>query len=151
MITEQMKKDKIAIRPMIPEDISACLEIDRKITGVGRAVTHDYVRSAELGGELVLSFIADFGGKIVGLIMARRIYVGDPVIETGLIQILSVDPAYQGQDIGTKLVNSVLEKCRSLGITTIRVLVNERNSELQGLFQHLDFYHDHLIDYTKTL
>ena len=151
MITKQITRDKIVIRPMKPEDISACLEVDRKITGKGRAVTYDYVITSELGGELALSFIADFGGQIIGFIMARRIYVGDPVTETGLIQILGVDPSYQGQGIGAKLVNAVIDQCKAYDLKTIRVLINERDSKSRGLFQHLDFEHDHLVDYTKML
>ena len=151
MITKQITRDKIIIRPMEPEDISTCLEVDRKITGKGRAVTYDYVMTAELGGELALSFIADFGGQVIGFIMARRIYVGDPVAETGLIQMLGVDPAYQGQGVGAKLVNSVVDQCQAHGLKTVRVLVSERDSKLRGLFQHLEFQHDQLIDYTKML
>ena len=151
MLTKQITRDKIVIRLMEPEDISACLEVDRKITGEGRAVTYDYVMTAELGGELALSFIADFGGQVIGFIMARRIYVGDPVAEIGLIQILGVDPAYQGQGVGVKLVNSVIDRCRAHGLKTIRVFINERDSKLRGIFQHLDFKHDQLVDYTKIL
>jgi len=151
VLTKQITRDKIVIRLMEPEDISACLEVDRKITGEGRAVTYDYVMTAELGGELALSFIADFGGQVIGFIMARRIYVGDPVAEIGLIQILGVDPAYQGQGVGVKLVNSVIDRCQAHGLKTVRVLLNERDSKLRGLFQHLEFQHDQLIDYTKML
>ena len=136
---------------MQPEDISACLEVDRKITGQGRAVTYDYVMTTELGGELAFSFIADFGGQVIGFITARRIFVGEPVAETVLIQILGIDPAYQGQGIGTRLVYAVIDRCQAHGLKTIRVFINERDSKLRGLFQHLDFQHDQLIDYTKIL
>ena len=151
MTTEQTTENKVRIRPMEPEDITTVLEIDRKISGVRRAITYSDLITGDLGGVLDLSFVAQVGDQVTGFILARHAYVGEPVIEAGLIQILGVDPDYWGQGIATKLVDALLDHCRSKGIKTVRIMVNDADSQLQGFFTRMDFRRGHLIDYSKTL
>jgi len=133
------------------EDIDSVLAIDRKITGVRRAVTYTDLITGDLGGVLALSVVAEVNGQVAGFILARRAYVGEPVTEAGLIQILGVDPDYWRQGIATKLVDALLDTCRSKKLSAVRIIINERDSQLQGLFEHLGFRRGELIDYTKTL
>lgn len=151
MTAVERRESKIRIRPMEPEDIDNVLAIDRKISGVRRAVTYTDLITGDLGGVLDLSFVAEVDGQVAGFILARLAYVGEPVMEVGLIQILGVDPDYWRQGIATKLVNVLLERCQSKGLKTVRIMVNERDSQLQGLFQRLGFRRGQLIDYTRTL
>ena len=151
MSAQQRTKVKVTVRPMEPEDISAILEIDRKLSGVQRAVTYKGLITGELGGELDLSFVAETGGQVIGFILARHAYIGEPVVEAGLIQILGVDPDYQRLGIATKLVEAMLERCQARGLKWGRIMVNERDSRLQGFFVHLGFHHGQLVDYTKAL
>ena len=151
MTTEQTPENKGRIRPMEPEDITTVLEIDRKISGVRRAITYSDLITGDLGGVLDLSFVAQVGDQVTGFILARHAYVGEPVIEAGLIQILGVDPDYWGQGIATKLVDALLDHCRLKGIKTVRIMVNDADSQLQGFFTRMDFRRGHLIDYSKTL
>ena len=151
MTTGKIPENRLRIRPMEPEDISDILEIDRKITGVRRAVTYTDLITGDLGGVLDLSLVAEVSGQVTGFILARHAYVGEPVVEAGLIQILGVDPDYWGQGIASKLVNALLEHCRSRSLKTVRVMINGRDSQLQGVFASMGFRRGHLIDYTKTL
>ena len=142
---------KVVIRPMEPEDIDAVLTIDRKISGVRRAITYADLITGDLGGVIDISFVAEINGQVAGFILARLAYVGEPVTEVGLVQILGVNPDYQRQGIATKLVNAMLERCKSKGIKAVRVTVNERDSQLRGFFQRMGFRRGQLIDYSKTL
>jgi len=151
MTTAGRQERKIRIRPMEPEDIDSVLAIDRKITGVRRAVTFTDLITGDLGGVLGLSLVAEVDGQVAGFILARRAYVGEPVVEAGLIQILGVDPDYWRQGIATKLVNALLDTCKSKKLDAVRIMVNERDRQLQGLFEHLGFRRGKLIDYTKAL
>ena len=95
---------KVKIRPMEPEDISGILMVDRKISGVQRAITYrDLVREA-LGGQIDMSSMAEIGDQFVGFVMAYLTYVREQVSEACVIQIFGVDPQYQRQGIATKLV-----------------------------------------------
>ncbi len=136
---------------MEPEDITAVLGIDRKISGIRRAITYTDLITGDLGGVLDLSVVAEVGGQVTGFILARHAYVGEPVVEVGLIQILGVGPDYWGQGIGTKLANALLERCRSKGLKTVRIMVNERDSQLQGFFAHMGFRRGHLIGLHQNL
>jgi len=107
--------------------------------------------TGDLGGVLGLSLVAEVDGQVAGFILARRAYVGEPVVEAGLIQILGVDPDYWRQGIATKLVNALLDICKSKKLDAVRIMVNERDRQLQGLFEHLGFRRGKLIDYTKAL
>jgi ribosomal protein S18 acetylase RimI-like enzyme len=147
----ERKERKIRVRPMEPEDIESVLAIDRKITGVRRAVTYTELITGDLGGVLGLSLVAEVGGQVVGFILARRALAGEPATEVGLIQILGVDPDYQRQGIATKMVNGLLETCRAKKLSAVRIMANEKDSQLRGLFEHLGFRRGKLIDYTKTL
>ena len=144
-------KAEVKIRPMEPEDITGILEIDRKISGVQRAITYrDLVREA-LGGQMDVSFVAQIGNRMVGFVLAYLTYVREQVTEACVIQIFGVDPKYQGKGIATKLIQKQLDECRSKGIKLVRVMLEERDDELQKFFKRLGFDRGHYIDYSKIL
>lgn len=151
MTTVERRESKLRIRPMEPEDIDQVLAIDRKISGVRRAITYTDLITGDLGGLLDLSVVAEVNGQVAGFILARHALVEEPVVEIGLIQILGVDPDYWRQGIATKMVSALLERCHSKGLKIVRTMVNERDSQLQGFFQHIGFRRGQMIDYTKTL
>ncbi len=142
---------KVRTRPMEDEDVDSILAIDRKITGVRRAVTYTEMITGDLGGVLALSLVAEVDGEVKGFILARRVYGGELPTEVGLIQILGVDPDYQRHGIASKMVNAFLNACRVKKLNAVRIMINERDSQLQGLFEHLGFRRGELIDYTKSL
>jgi ribosomal-protein-alanine N-acetyltransferase len=147
----ERKESKIRVRPMEAMDLDAALAIDRKISGTRRAITYTDLFTGDLGGVLDLSFVAEVDGQIAGFILARRAYVGEPVAEVGLVQILGVDPDYQHQGIGTKLVEALIETGRAEKLKSVRIMVNERDSELQEFFAQMGFKRGKLIDYTQEL
>lgn len=140
-------KPKVAIRAMEPEDISGVLEIDQKITGVKRAPTYSDLKAGDLGGALDLSFIAEANEKVVGFIMGRHAYLGDPPEDIGLVQIMGIHPDFQRLGIATKLINTLILKCRSKRIKTVRFIVNETDNQMQTLLIGLNFNRGHHVDY----
>jgi len=148
---EQLAEGKQRIRPMEPEDISDVLAIDRKISGVRRAITYTDLITGDLGELLDLSVVAEVSGQVVGFILARLMVVGEPVEEVGLIQVLGVDPDYWRRGIATKMMSFLLKRCQAKGIKTVQTMVNERDSQLQGFFEHLGFGPGQLVDYSKNL
>jgi ribosomal protein S18 acetylase RimI-like enzyme len=147
----ERRGSQIRVRPMEAMDLDAALAIDRKISGTRRAITYTDLFTGDLGGVLDLSLVAEVDGQIAGFILARRAYVGEPVAEVGLVQILGVDPDYQRRGIGTKLVEALLETGRAEKLKSVRIMVNERDSELQEFFAKLGFKRGKLIDYTQEL
>ena len=151
MTVQEITESTLRIRPMEHEDITDVLAIDRKITGVRRAITYTDLITGDLGKVLDLSVVAELRGEVVGFILARHAVVGEPVGEAGLIQILGVDHDHWRQGIGERMLSFLMERCHSKGLKIIRVLVNERDSQLRDFFEHMDFSRGQLIDYTKNL
>lgn len=142
---------EIKIRPMDPEDINNILEVDRKISGMDRAVTYrDLVRKG-LGGEVDMSFVAEVNNQLVGFILAYLTYVREELSEACVIQIFGVDPVYQKQGIATKLIQALMEKCGAKKIKLVRVMLAERDGDLQGFFKRLGFERGRYIEYSKGL
>jgi ribosomal protein S18 acetylase RimI-like enzyme len=150
-MNRQNNKEKLMIRPMEPEDISDVLEIDRKSIGKSRAPTYNNLITGELGGDLDLSLVGEFGGHFVGFVLGRQIYIGEPPVEVGLIQILGVDPDYRGRGIASTLTNAIADLCRSRGLKALHVMVRQDDSQLQGFFKRLGFASGALVDYSKKL
>ena len=142
---------EVKIRPMEPEDIDGILEVDRKISGVQRAITYRDLVQEVLGGEVDMSFVAEVENQFVGFVLAYLTYVREQVSEACVIQIFGVDPKYQRQGIASKLIQALIDRCRSKNIKLVRVMLEERDSELQSLFKRLGFDRSHYIDYSKIL
>ncbi|HEY79271.1 MAG TPA: GNAT family N-acetyltransferase [Dehalococcoidia bacterium] len=151
MTTGDKTEGRLRVRPMEPEDITAVLAIDQSVSGVKRAITYTDLITGDLGGVLNLSVVAELNGTVVGFILARHALIGEPFYEVGFIHIIGVDPDQWRQGIATKMVGFLLERCRAKGLKTVRIMLNEKDSQLQGLFSHLGFRRGNLIDYNKTL
>lgn len=143
--------NQIEIRPMKPDDISEVFEIDRKISGIERAVTYDDPFSSDFGGNLEYSFVADIDGRTIGFILASTAYIGEPAVEEGLIQTIGVDPEYQRKGIATILVNAVMDLSKSRGLDKMRIMLKEKDSQLQPLFSNMGFNRGQLVSYTMVL
>ena len=148
---ETRKDDKLIVRPMQAEDITAVLDIDHRINGRKRSITYDDLITGDLGGELNLSVIAEIDRQAVGFVLARHSYVGEPVTEAGLIQVIGVDPDYWGQGIATTLINTLEASCKSKGLNLIRTMVKYKDSQLRKFFKLLGYEAGQLIDYNKEL
>jgi len=148
------KKDTVEgvkIRPMESGDISAVLEFDKRITDAQRALTYEEPYALEQGGSLETSFVAETGSQIIGFILARIANPGEPIVGEGLIQTIGIDPKYHRKGIATRLVNAFLDLCRSRGIGSVHIIINEKDNLLQSLFVSMGFSSGQLIDYTLTL
>ena len=146
-----MAGKEVKIRPMEPEDISGILDVDRKISSVARALTYRDLAREALGGEIDMSFVAEVDNQFVGFVMAYLTYVREQISEVCVIKIFGVDPTYQKQGIASKLIQALLDKCRSKKVKLIRIMIDEQDNELQGFFKRLGFDRGPYIDYSKTV
>jgi len=142
---------KIRVRPMEPMDIDRVLAIDSKITGTRRAATYTDLIIGDLGKIPDLSFVAEVDGEVQGFLLARRAYFGEPFDEVGMIHILGVEPDYQRLGVATQMVNALVETCHEKRLNAVRIMIDERDDQLQSLFQQLNFRRGKLVDYTKKL
>jgi ribosomal protein S18 acetylase RimI-like enzyme len=64
---------------------------------------------------------------------------------------MGVDPDYQRRGIGTMLVEALLQAGQAEKLKSVRIMVNERDSQLQDFFAQMGFARGQLIDYSKEL
>ncbi len=142
---------EVIVRPMEPEDIDGILEIDRKISGMDRAITYQGLVQKGLGGEVDMSFVAEVKDQVVGFLLAHLSYVREELSEACVIRIFGVDPAFQRKGIASKLIQTLIERCRAKKIGLIRVMVAERDGDLQGFFRRLGFERGRYVEYSRSL
>ena len=141
----------IVIRPMEQSDIDSVFEIDKRISAVERAFTYADMIDGFIGGDIGASFVAEVDGRVIGFALASFTYVPEKISEACTIQILGVDPDYRRQGIARKLVDALAKNCRSRGLRLIRIMVDQRDDQLQGLFESLGFERGRLIDYSRSI
>ena len=151
MAAGDIKLEKPIIRPMKPEDIGAIIAIDQILTGNERATTLSDLVTEDLMAAIELSSIAEVNDQVVGFVLARHAYIGELVVEAGLIQGLGVHPLYQRRGIATRLINALTESSRAKGIKTLRVMLGEQDSSMKDFFARVNFHLAQLRVYDKTL
>lgn len=142
---------EVKVRPMEPDDINGILEVDQKISGMDRSVTYQDLVRKGLGGEVDMSFVAEVNTQLVGFILAYLTYVREELSEACVIQIFGVAPAYQKQGIASKLIQALMERCQAKKVRLVRVMLAERDGDLQGFFKRIGFERGRYIEYSKSL
>ena len=148
---DAIKKENVDIRPMEHGDILPVLAMLKKMSGARGTLTHRDLVNSDLGGALDLSCVAEIDGQLVGLLLGRFAFLGIPVAQVGVIQVIIVDPDYQRQGIGAGLINAILDCCRDEGVNTVRSYVDERDWELKIFAENMGFKPSGITEYTKTI
>ncbi len=138
-----MSKNTIKIRLMEYEDFEAVVRIDEQVLKVSRI--EYYEQKFELlfksGEYLPTSFVAqDENETIVGFIMGK-LYIGEYGIsrEGAAIDSVGVDPDYQHQGIGEKLMDGFVYHLRQLGVKKINTLVDKNETRMMHYFDANQF------------
>jgi ribosomal protein S18 acetylase RimI-like enzyme len=131
---------EVRIRPVDELDIEEIAAIDEGIAGRYRPEVWEkrivyYLRRDPEG-----SFVAEAGGKVVGF-MLGEVRSGDFGMEepTGWVEVLGVDPAFQGRAVGRRLAEAMLGHFRELGVQRVTTLVDEGMPQIEGFFRSLGF------------
>ena len=134
-----MSTEDISVRIMGPDDFDAIVEIDRKVLGESRLSYYEMkFDKLVLSADCVpTSLVAtDSGGKVLGFIMGE-LYVGEyGMQEAATLDTIGVDPEYQKQGIGEKLIEEFLDHLGELGAKKIITLVDPED---RALIRFLDY------------
>jgi predicted N-acetyltransferase YhbS len=151
MTTQLTTRGEVKIRSMESKDSGPVLELYRIVSGAGMSITLIDLVTEDIKESLALSFVAEVNYQVVGFILARRAYIGAPVVEVSLIQALIINPLHRGQDIEDQLVEALTERSKSMGIKTIRVILSTNDPQMEKFFSSSNFHRAQVIVCDKAL
>lgn len=150
-----MNQDAIRIRLMKAEDFDAVVGIDRKIMQAARPEYYElkFDKLFRSKDYVPTSLVAeDENGAVVGFVMGE-LYLGEYGIlqEEATLDTIGVDPDFQQQGIGERLMSEFMDHLRSLGVEKINTLVNWNDSRLIQFFSANQFSPSKTINLERTL
>ena len=145
------QRPQVNIRGIMEEDIEGVLAIDRKITGSKRAMTYATTPSSYVGGELEASVVAEASGQIVGFLLGRITDSPYGVADAAWLQLIGIDPGYQRQGIGSRLVQAFTERCRQKGVRSVHIMVSWHDWWLLSFLRSLGFARGEMAEFIKPI
>jgi GNAT superfamily N-acetyltransferase len=141
--------NELKIRMITQEDLPAIVEIDTRIGGRERMPRDRAAASSHFWTYYQpLSFVCEFKGKIAGFVIGT---VGGPEYSLpmcGWINIVGVDPEYQGQGVGKALVKHFIDTCQKEKIRA-RCVIPRKTGRFEEMLLALGFKHGELVDFVR--
>ncbi|MFQ5914511.1 MAG: GNAT family N-acetyltransferase [Nitrospinota bacterium] len=130
----------VKIRPLEELDIGSLAKIDEKVSRAYRPEEWERRAIYYIRRDPETSQVAEVDGAVVGF-MLGEIRSGEFGLEepTGWIEVMGIDPAYQGQAIGRKLAEAMFDHFRARGAKSVRTLVSSQSEEIIAFFKALGF------------
>ena len=131
-----LARDLFYVRLMTEDDAPAITAIDEKITGTARA---DYLRrtvdEALNDSSVRVSLVAEYGGFVVGFIMASVDY-GDfgQTEPMAVIDTIGVKPDQGHHGVGAALLSQLMMNLAGLQIEKVRTEISRENFDLLAFF-----------------
>ncbi|MBW1659532.1 MAG: GNAT family N-acetyltransferase [Deltaproteobacteria bacterium] len=131
---------KVKIRSLTLKDLPAIIEIDRKVLGKPRP--EYWKRKIEVSEfrPPLASLVAELDGKVIGFILGDvsgwEFGVPD---NTGMIETVGVDPAYQRRGIARLLTEELIKSFKLNGVQKINTLVEWDDWDLLQFFHTMGF------------
>ncbi|MGI9412443.1 MAG: GNAT family N-acetyltransferase [Hyphomicrobiales bacterium] len=138
---EALARDRVPVRSMTPDDLSALIAIDRRITGHERSAYYERKLAETMDESAVrVSLVAELDGRPVGFIMARVDFgeFGHTEPEA-VIDTIGVNPDYAHQEIGKAMMSQLLTNLRSLHVEGVRTEVEWNDFGLLGFLEQCGF------------
>lgn len=150
-----MNQDAIHTRLMRAEDFDAVVEIDRKILREARPQYYElkFDKLFKSKDYVPASLVAvNENGAVVGFVMGE-LFLGEYGIlqEEATLDTIGVDPDFQHQGIGERLMYEFMEHMRNLGVEKINTLVHWNDSNLIRFFSANSFSPSKTINLERVL
>jgi len=130
---------KVRIRPMTNGDLSAIVEIDRRVIGQLRP---DYWKNILTQKPVypLSSLVAEHEGRVIGFVVGEvsgwEFGVPDTV---GWLTIIGVDPDYQHKGVAKMLGQEFVRNLKAIGVKVIYTLANWNDWDLLKFYRDMGF------------
>jgi ribosomal protein S18 acetylase RimI-like enzyme len=150
-----MNESAVQIRLMKAEDFDAVVAIDGKVLNAPRPEYYElkFEKLFTSKDYLPVSLVAEKeDGTVVGFVMGE-LYLGEYGIfqEQATLDTIGVDPDYQQQGIGERLINEFMDHLRKVGVRKISTLVDWNDSRLIHFFSANQFIPSKTINLERSL
>jgi len=131
---------KPRVRPLDELDIGSVVRIDERITGRYRPDFWEQRIMYYLRRDPESSQVVELDGKVVGF-MLGDVRAGEFGLEepSGWIERFGIDPDFRGRDLGKQMFDAIITHFRSEGATTVRTLVDGKDTSVVGFLKKLGF------------
>ena len=156
LLSKDMKTAAIKIRPARTSDLSALTELLAELF----AIEQDFVatpRRQRQGLKLILSapeewqvFVAEVGGRVVGMCSIHRLISTAEGAESALIEDMVVHEGLRGKGIGRKLLAMAEEWSFAQGLRRLQLLADRDNKKALAFYRRNGWSRTHLICLRKT-
>ena len=136
-----MTNSDITLRAISELDIDAVSGIDEKVTGNYKPEDWERRFTYYLRRDPELSLVAEAEGRVIGF-MLGEVRAGEFGLDepSGWIEVMGVDPDFQGRSVGKRLLEGLLENFRARDVAVVRTLVNDETQRgLIGFFEASGF------------
>jgi ribosomal protein S18 acetylase RimI-like enzyme len=143
--------DQVRIRDMQRDDVKHIIAIDKRIIGKERAPSWQQKVELYLETYPLKCLVAKVGDKVVGFLLGdiRGWEYGLP--SSGWLEIVGVDPEYQGGGIGKKLVAAFVDYCRSGGVKSVYALIRDDDKRLAKFLRAAGLKRGHLVNFEQQV
>ncbi len=134
-------RSRVRVRAMAARDVPLAVALERRVTrSRGRTGLERNLRARLKAGSSSICLAAPAGDRLGGFLVAevRTVEFGEkePV---GWIEVVGVDPEFQGQGIGHALGEEALRRLRKRGVRRVKTLVPWDAGEMVSYFATLGF------------
>jgi len=139
----------IKVRPLLIDDFGDVREVDEqtqyqylgekwKQLSFEEKEKHLVTRESDFKAnvETEYGFVALADDELVGFVLAHE---NLPFADSVYIRHIAIKPKWQGHDIGSQLLNAVIEKAKEKGIAKIWSMINLDNLRSMKLHEKLGF------------
>ena len=136
-----MSTRRVQVRALTAKDVAAAVAIEGRVTRkAGRTSLARNLRARLKAGPTSICLAAPVGDRLAGFLVAEVRSVefgeGEPV---GWVEVVGVDPEFQGQGIGVALGKEALRRLRRRGAKRVKTLVAWDAGEMVAYFRALGF------------
>jgi ribosomal protein S18 acetylase RimI-like enzyme len=129
----------ITVRRMRTQDAEAVLRIDEKITGTPHEAQWESRIIDQLTRNPLGCLVAEIEGKVAGFIFGEIRGWEFAIPKSGWIEIVGVDPEYQGKGVARALIEKLHVYFRNHNIGRVMSMVDWNDGGLVSFFRAMGF------------
>ncbi len=142
---------EIVVRKMNVRDIDGVLRIDEKITGRPHAAYFESQCEAYIKRAPDTCLVAEHRGHVVGFVLGEVRGWEFATRLAGWLEVIGVDPAYQGHDVSRRLLDALFTALRRAGVAVVNTMVDWNDGELIDYFQAQGFERGEYLNLVRRL